>query len=189
MYVHKYFRYVLPLLTNKNPALHFSFSSGYRQANENKTSLLSRWTGIRTGSANHVPCVCFCFLCPLRADPTHISTSACTCSVSTRHSRSGLVGEVEQDPISKADSQFFAHSQNLPRKGLRHKQLQFCCYGPNNFVDPFWYSFTAKHSGLAENETKLFATHTWSPDIDAICHLAAQPVPADRDHGFAASLL
>lgn len=58
---------MLPLLTNKNTVLYFSFNSGYKLPNDNETFQLNTGNSMRMNSANHLPRV---FTCLFVRSPT-----------------------------------------------------------------------------------------------------------------------
>lgn len=110
----------------------------------------------------------------------------CPCpsgSITLSHLRGGFIGEVKQNSVAQTDSQGFAQPQDFPCEGLRHEGLQLCRNWLNNFVDPFWHGFTAKHAQgisylLAEKETKRLATSA----PPSACPKLGPAVPVDTNH-------
>lgn len=103
-------------------------------------------------------------------------------SITLSHLRGGFIGEVKQNSVAQTDSQGFAQPQDFPCEGLRHEGLQLCRNWLNNFVDPFWHGFTAKHAQgisylLAEKETKRLATSA----PPSACPRLGPAVPGDTD--------
>lgn len=60
IHTQKHYSYTLPLLTNKNTVLYFSFNSGYKLPKDNETFQLNAGNSMRMNSANHLPRVFTC---------------------------------------------------------------------------------------------------------------------------------
>lgn len=63
-----------------------------------------------------------------------------------RYSRSGFIGQVEQDQVSNFHPHTFAHSSDLSCERLRNIVFQFFSYRPKNSMDPLGDGLAGKQA-------------------------------------------